>query len=95
MITFQLTSKVAWNVTDNQTWCSVSPAKGKGTNTAVTITVKATTANTSTTSVRNCTLTFTATGVSTNPTRSVTQNRLSRFDVPVESAIQKIGFCYK
>ena len=76
MITFQLTSNVAWSVAANPTsWCSVSPAKGKGTNTAVTITVKATTANTSTTSTRNCTLTFTVTGVSTNPTRSVTQLR--------------------
>ena len=72
-ITFQLTSNVAWSVAANPTsWCSVSPAKGKGTNTAVTITVKATTANTGT-SARNCTLMFTATGVSTNPTRSVTQ----------------------
>ena len=65
-ITFQLTSNVAWSVAANPTsWCSVSPAKGKGTNTAVTITVKATTANTgSLNSVRNCKLTFTATGVS-------------------------------
>ena len=90
-ITFQLTSNVAWSVAANPTsWCSVSPAKGKGTNTAVTITVKATTANTGS-STRNCTLTFTATGVSTNPTRSVTQNS-PRFDLPAQKAIQKIGY---
>ena len=91
-ITFQLTSNVAWSVAANPiSWCSVSPAKGKGTNTAVTITVKATTANTSTTSVRNCPLTFTATGVSPNPTRSVTQNGPPRFALPVQDTIPKIG----
>ena len=100
IITFQLTSNVAWGVTGNQTWCSVSPAKGAGTNTAVTITVKATQSNPSATSTRNCTLTFTAEGVSSNPTRSVTQirstgnvppNKQARLALPVQDTIPKIG----
>ena len=90
-ITFQLTSNVAWGVAGNQSWCSVSPAKGSGTNAAVTITVKATLANPSLTSTRDCKLTFTATGVSPNPTRSVTQGVL-RFTLPDQKAIQEISY---
>ena len=44
-ITFELTSNVAWGVAGNQSWCSVSPTSGAGTNTAVIITVKATEVN--------------------------------------------------
>ena len=89
-ISFQLTSDVAWSVAANPTsWCSISPASGVAKNTAVTITVKATTANRDS-SVRNCTLTFTVTGVSTNPTRSVTQLRYLVYTV---GSVQfKMGF---
>ena len=85
-ITFSLTSSVAWSVTDDQSWCSVSPAMGSASGSAIMITVTAATRNSGAAS-RNCTLTFSVTGVAPNPTRIVTQNKPPRFDLPVQSAI--------
>ena len=85
--TFSLTSSAAWSIAAAPTsWCSVSPTSGRATGPDGSITITVTAKNQNPGVSRDCTLTFMVTGGS-NQTRTVTQNKYVRFDLPASSIL--------